>query len=131
MNNTGSSNLFTYLPTPKSKFPKPKPVVDDERDKEAVKRARLASFAVAHELKPRLEKAGITENNLWDYIKDKHGVDSRKQFDEQQWVRIEARLRAASKSSQLFYILVEKINVWKENQHDTGASQEHTGDATE
>lgn len=111
-------NVFVTLPTPESKFPKPskpKPIVHlSELDEQAVKRARDSSFAIAYQMTDRMEKAGVTSDDLWRYIKVHHKVSSRKDLTEKQWVRIEARLRAASKSQRLFYILMYKVKVWKE-----------------
>ena len=71
--------------------------------------AKRQSFAIVKSLKPTLEKVGITEQALWDYILSSHEVSSRKDLSELEWVRLAARLSAAEKNKQLLDVLVSEI----------------------
>lgn len=85
----------------------PRPVVSEEiPDTDSAKRQ---SFALVKSLKPTLDKVGITENVLWDYILSSHEVSSRKDLSELEWVRLAARLSAAEKNKRLRDVLVDEI----------------------
>ena len=70
---------------------------------------RGQSFAIVKSLSPKLEKVGVTETALWDYILDAHQVSSRKDLTEVEWVRLAAQLSAADKDKVLFDVLVAEV----------------------
>jgi len=115
-------SVFVTVPTPPSKFPTPKPKKDtvdvDAETNQAVDRAKKSSFAIAANIKQKFKVAGITDDDLWGYIKHSYKVKSRKELNEKQWVRIEARLRAASHNYRLLNLLISKIQKWKEGNSD-------------
>lgn len=84
----------------------PRVVCDDISDTDT---ARRQSFAIVKSLLLKLEKVGITEKVLWDYILSSHEVSSRKDLSELEWVRLAARLSAAEKNKQLLDVLVSEI----------------------
>ena len=74
------------------------------------------AFAAANPVVKKLKEAGIegakdVEQAMWDYFKDKYGVESRTQFatDGQQYAEIATRLNACGKNDQAFNQLVFDI----------------------
>ena len=115
------NSVFVNIPTPESKFPPPKQKRTVDVDTEtinATKRASKSSFAIMSNIKPRLERAGITETDLWNYIKHSNDVESRTDLDEKQWVVIEASLRAASINYLLLNTMINKVKIWKKGKSD-------------
>ena len=75
--------------------------------------ARRTCFAQASELMPRLNQRGISEADLWDYVKADYGVDSRSELTAEQWLRTAARLKTAQNYRQMFGLLCETIKTHK------------------
>ena len=75
--------------------------------------ARRTAFAIASQLKPKLDKQSITPDDLWAYIKVDFGVDSRSELSELDWVKVAARLHSAQRHKILFDELCEKIKTHK------------------
>ena len=71
--------------------------------------AQKTAFYLVNELKPRLERNGITTDNFWTFVKVEHGVSSRKDLTELDWVKLAARLLSARKHQTLFEELVDVI----------------------
>lgn len=64
--------------------------------------AQKQAFALVRTLEPRLQKAGLSAEAVWDWVKKQHNVESRSELTEKQWVVLSARLLAAHHQSQLF-----------------------------
>lgn len=71
------------------------------------------AFAIANKLGSRLVGVGLSRDDLWDYVKHAHEVDSRASLSEKQRVVLAARLDAAAKNRSLFRALCEDIRKYK------------------
>ena len=71
--------------------------------------AQKAAFAIANKLTPALEKADVSKEMLWEYVKRKFEVDSRNDMTEMQWTELAAQLTAAQTTPELFDQLVKQI----------------------
>ena len=49
--------------------------------------AQKTAFYLVNELMPRFTRNGITSDEFWTYIKFSHGVSSRKDLTELDWVK--------------------------------------------
>ena len=98
--------LIPHLP-PKA----PAPTGSTEGQEKALKQA----FAIANTLSPKLVSVGLTTDDLWDYVKHAHEVDSRSDLSEKQRVVLSARLDAAAKNPSLFRALCQDIRKHKLN----------------
>ena len=84
------------------------------QNQEAPKQNALKhAFAVAKKLEPKLMKVGLTTEDLWDYLKNAYGVQSRADLTEKQRVVIAARLDAAQRDTPLFRALTQEIRKYK------------------
>jgi len=70
---------------------------------------RKASFAAARKLRPHLEKAGIDDDTLWEWVKIEYNVESRTQMDPYQWASLSAEFNAALRDRKMLYFLIERI----------------------
>lgn len=68
---------------------------------------RKASFACMQ----KLPLETVSDDDMWDYIKDHYGVTSRSHFTTQEWVVISARLNNAYRDPIALETLEE--NVWR------------------
>ena len=71
--------------------------------------AQKASFAIANKLADRLGEAGVSKEVLWDYVKQKFGVEKRNDMTEMQWTQLAAELKAAETTPKLFDELVKRV----------------------
>ena len=71
--------------------------------------AQKATFAIANQLTAPLEKEGITQADLWNYVKRKYSVQSRNDMSEMQWTKLSAELKAAEVTPKLFDELCQGI----------------------
>ena len=72
--------------------------------------AQKATFAIATKLSGALEKASISKEDLWFYMKRKCSVESRNDISERQWTELSAELKAAETNTTLFEGLCKRIN---------------------
>lgn len=86
----------------------------EESATDNITNAQKAAFAIAANLKARLKKADITDNQLWDYVKRTYKVASRNDMTEQQWTELAAEFRAAETTPVLFEELKKRILTEKE-----------------
>lgn len=80
---------------------------------------RKASFAAARKLRPLLEKSGIDEDTLWDWVKSEYNVQSRTQMDPYQWSSLSAHFNAALRDRKLLKYLVQQIQIYIEEKTST------------
>ena len=73
------------------------------------KHHRKASFAAASRLRPHLQKAGITNDALWSWIKNRYSVESRTELTLIEWAKTSAEFNAALRDSQMLQILIQRI----------------------
>ncbi len=97
------------------------PVVDDneetepsdaeknESPKHTITNAQKSAFAQANRLNNALLRAGITQNDLWNSIKQRFNVESRNDITEAEWTILAAELQAAEGSRPIFTHLVQRI----------------------
>lgn len=71
--------------------------------------AQKATFAIAKNLSGALEKASITKEDLWIYMKRKCSVETRNDITERQWTELSAELKAAETNTTLFEELCKRI----------------------
>ena len=84
-----------------------------------ISNAQKASFAIANKLAEPLEKAGISKEMLWAYVKSKFEVEKRNDMSELQWTQLSAELKAAETNQKLFDELVKRVKANKtENKDD-------------
>ena len=74
-----------------------------------IRHAQKQAFAIVRTLDSRLQSADLSVSALWQWVKDKHGVSSRSDLTEKQWVVLSARLFAAQRNSVLFDSLCDSI----------------------
>ena len=92
-------NLFISLPQPEpTKFANRRrpPTKRTDTDKEQARKHHLrACFAAMRTLTPQLNKAGLTDRQLWDAIIKKCNVESRATLSETNLAVIAAKLNGA------------------------------------
>ena len=71
--------------------------------------AQKQAFAIVRTLESRLQASGLSTDALWQWVLDKHGVSSRSDLTEEQWVVLSARLFAAQHNTHLFNVLCNTI----------------------
>lgn len=76
------------------------------------RQAQKTAFARAATLVPRLEAKGLSEDALWQWVKDMFSVSSRSELTEEQWVVMSARFFAAQHNTHLFNVLCDTIRVY-------------------
>ena len=85
------------------------PQTDQSND--TITNAQKAAFAIANKLSEPLEKNGIDKTALWDYIKQKYGVESRNNMTEMQWTQLAAELKAAETNQTLLDELIKRVKL--------------------
>ena len=83
-----------------------------------ISNAQKAAFAVANKLTPALDKAGISKERFWAYVKQKYEVDSRNDMTEKQWTELAAELKAAETTQDLFEQLIERIKAARSSENE-------------
>ena len=83
------------------------PQTDQSND--TITNAQKAAFAIANKLSEPLAKHGIDKAALWDYIKQKYGVESRNDMTEMQWTQLAAELKAAETNQTLLDELMKRV----------------------
>lgn len=73
------------------------------------RQAQKQAFAIVRTLESRLQSADLSVSALWQWVLENHGVSSRSDLTEKQWVVLSARLFAAQRNSHLFDILCDYI----------------------
>ena len=76
---------------------------------DGTEKSRKQCFAIVSKLSTRLVKSGLSDKELWQYVKTSHKVESRKDLSELEWVTLVARFDAAEKDSVIFDVLVDAI----------------------
>lgn len=72
-------------------------------------RARRACFAIADKLP--FSDSGLNKDQLWQWVLEQFNVKSRSDLTEQNWVQLEARLRAAEQNPPIFKGLVTQLRL--------------------
>lgn len=86
------------------------PVTGEPAEKtEEITNQQKAAFSLAQRLREPLEKRGITQNDLWNYVRRRFHVESRNEMLEEHWTQLAAELRAASEDATLFDDFVKRI----------------------
>ena len=86
-----------------------------------ISNAQKAAFAVANKLTSALDKAGISKERFWKYVKSKYEVQTRNDMTELQWTELAAQLNAAQTTPELFDQLVKQIGDMKDTENETDA----------
>lgn len=81
----------------------------EQSNHDTISNAQKAAFAIANKLTPALEKADVSKEMLWEYVKHKYEVDSRNDMTELQWTELAAQLNAAQTTPEIFDQLVKNI----------------------
>ena len=76
-------------------------------------------FAIVFKLKSRLKQHKLTAVDYWNYAKAQQGIESKREFTQENWVYCAARLDAAAKSPVLFKSLCESITLHKRGEHES------------
>ena len=76
-------------------------------------KALKQAFAIANTLQTKFVGVGLTTDDLWDYVKHAHQVESRSDLTEKQRVVLSARLDAAERDRSLFRALCQDIRKYK------------------
>ena len=97
--------LHRKVNTGNAALQQPKP----EQNVGNITNAQKATFAIATKLSGALEKASISKEDLWLYMKRKCSVESRNDISERQWTEISAELKAAETDAKLFDGLCKRI----------------------
>lgn len=71
--------------------------------------AQNQAFAIVRALESRLQAAGLSVKALWQWVLDIHGVSSRSDLSDRQWVVLSARLFTAQHNSHMFDHLCDTI----------------------
>ena len=69
------------------------------------------SFAIMEDLKDPLYCEGLTDDHVWDYLKQYYKVESRTEFGRVTWTAIANRLSMAKSNPDIFDKLVR--TVWR------------------
>ena len=70
---------------------------------------RKSAYAAMGDLQERFSIAGICTDQVWAWIKDQNGVDSRALFTGKQWATVAAQLQSARREPQMFKALLDGI----------------------
>ena len=76
---------------------------------DANERNRRACFAAARNLSKKLKRAEISQDDLWQWIKNEYNVESRKQLESHQWAAISAELNACVRDHKLCHYMIQRI----------------------
>ena len=95
--------LNNFQPVPQPTVHTPQITHDDATHQ------RKSAYAAMSDLSERFNAAGIDTEQVWECIKDEHGVDSRAKFTGMQWARVAAELQGARRDDVLFNILLDRI----------------------
>ena len=68
-----------------------------------------SAYAAMSDLEQGFSDAGICTDQVWEFIKSEHGVESRSKLTDMGWARIAGELQAARREDILFKILVDRI----------------------
>lgn len=78
-------------------------------DNTGKRHAQRQTFAIVRALESRLQSAGLSVSALWEWVLNDHGISSRSDLTEKQWVVLSAKLFGAQRHSQLFESLCKYI----------------------
>ena len=70
---------------------------------------RKSAYAAMSDLREQFSIAGICTEQVWEFIKAQHSVDSRSLFTGKQWATIAAQLQSARRDDSLFKVFVADI----------------------
>ena len=87
----------------------------------AAEQHRRASFASLRKILPRMHPT-VSENDVWNYIKDEYSVTSRSHLYTEEWARVSARFNAADRSTELLKGLIHEVSKHKNRKQNN----EHT-----
>ena len=73
---------------------------------------KVAAFAAIREIKTKLQKHNISEDELWAFLKHRYNVESQKELDTSQWATLAAELQAAKREPELLKYLLRDIRTW-------------------
>ena len=76
---------------------------------DGINQARRQCFAIIKKLNSGFEIQGLSDVEVWDWVKSSQKVSSRSELSEFQWVTLAARLSAAALNTQLFTVLCDTI----------------------
>ena len=96
-------NNFQPVPQPAVQAPTP------SSTGETSAHHRKSAYAAMRDLQERFHLAGIDTDQVWEYFKAEHRVDSRSKLTGMQWARISCNLQSARREASLFKILVDSI----------------------
>ena len=71
--------------------------------------AQKAAFSLASKLKPRFDQNAISQNDFWNYVKRRYGVETRNDMTEMHWTQLSAELTAADRAPELFNEMLDRI----------------------
>ena len=74
-----------------------------------VTNAQKAAFSLASKLKPRFDQNAISQNDFWNYVKRRYGVETRNDMTEMHWTQLSAELTAADRTPELFNEMLDRI----------------------
>lgn len=80
-----------------------------QETKQATAHHRGSAYAAMKDLSEDLNTAGIEADQVWEYLKADHCVNSRAKFTLKQWIRVAARLQAAKWDPESFKLFVDGI----------------------
>ena len=75
--------------------------------------ARRGCFGILAELKDRLAGEGLTDEDVWNYVKNYYKADSRKKLTRTAWTELVTRLAETQNNPQAFDNLVRRV--WRFN----------------
>lgn len=78
-------------------------------DNTGKRHAQRQVFAIVRALESKLQSADLSVSALWEWVLNDHGISSRSELTEKQWVVLSAKLFAAQRHSQLFESLCKYI----------------------
>ena len=74
-----------------------------------VTNAQKAAFSLASKLKTRFDQNTISQNDFWNYVKRRYGVETRNDMTEMHWTQLSAELTAADRTPELFNEMLDRI----------------------
>ena len=85
---------------------------------------RRASFACLREITPKMAHK-VSQNDIWDYIKDFHNVISRSHLSTREWAITSAILNNAHRNPMELKRLVQEVLEHKEKKQRTPDENQH------
>ena len=73
---------------------------------------RKSCFATLNDLKSQLERENLSQTQIWEFLKHRFNISSRKELDTRQWVSLAAELQGIKRDLPLFQHFIRDVKQW-------------------